>query len=923
MANLVQRVADMAFESFAQPQMKDNLKGLEIFIADIKRCKSKKSEVKRVNRELANIRTKFCSRIFLIILARKNLDSYQKKKYIAKLLFIYLLGYPIEFGHLEALNLITCSNFSGKSIGYMFLSVIFSPQLDAEYVPLLISALKKDISSDRKLEAILALRATAQGNGSISCAFAMIRLKNDLVFDSEDDLYTVCTLIKSERFTTMMSSLHLLEQLMLLKPDRFQSSISTVFDLLELVIAFLIFQVLFNYTHASLNDGVMAADMYYRHYQPWTLIKLLRVLKLYNFEESSINQRLKDICDRIVLLIKGPVLYNRSHYINMKHAIIFEFISTCINTDSCYYLSQILDVAMEPLTSQDSNLKGLTLNCLGMIFNTDFGRHLVLKFQQHPINVLKNDKVLEVRKIAFNVCYSICSQESSEEIVSEMIGFLSCCPTSTQQDPALKITILAEKFAPSLKWYVDKMIILLQTSGQHLSEGIWHRVARLITSNNEIQQYASQSLFDILNITTVDENLIKLGAYILGECGVLISKNDKSTPCFQLQILQNWFPFVSTPTKCIIITTFGKFMNLYSEIQSDIENVFKIIFMISICIDTELQQRVIETLALYRLSRRDLLAIVYEVMPSYEGYYHEELNSSQSSASLSQTESTRAGSYVLNQSKDITPPQDSISLFVDTPSFPAIQVVHVPLPLVNANNFILESIGTLFQTPLIEVNASISLVTATATSPSCSVSLLIKNKTINQITDIICEHLNSTSSSFIKLSFSCCPYILSESSSVVNITASLSSMYDYHIPIEYYIKFKYENGYIQYNSTLPIYPHHFILPVVLSSQVFFSRWHSLGNSSKECLKVFQTTGPIAQAVFISKIKRFRLEILEKIDPNPHNICAAGGIYFSTFAAGILIRLEINQITKSCRLSVRSTNYEVAENISNILIKVLE
>uniref|UniRef100_A0A6G3MF18 AP-2 complex subunit alpha (Trinotate prediction) n=1 Tax=Henneguya salminicola TaxID=69463 RepID=A0A6G3MF18_HENSL len=153
MANLVQRVADMAFESFAQPQMKDNLKGLEIFIADIKRCKSKKSEVKRVNRELANIRTKFCT--------RKNLDSYQKKKYIAKLLFIYLLGYPIEFGHLEALNLITCSNFSGKSIGYMFLSVIFSPQLDAEYVPLLISALKNDISSDRKLEAILALRACA------------------------------------------------------------------------------------------------------------------------------------------------------------------------------------------------------------------------------------------------------------------------------------------------------------------------------------------------------------------------------------------------------------------------------------------------------------------------------------------------------------------------------------------------------------------------------------------------------------------------------------------------------------------------------------------------------------------------------------------------------------------------------------------
>jgi AP-2 complex subunit alpha len=70
--------------------------------------KSKEAEIKRINKELANIRNKFKG--------DKTLDGYQKKKYVCKLLFIFLLGHDIDFGHMEAVNLLSSNKYSEKQI---------------------------------------------------------------------------------------------------------------------------------------------------------------------------------------------------------------------------------------------------------------------------------------------------------------------------------------------------------------------------------------------------------------------------------------------------------------------------------------------------------------------------------------------------------------------------------------------------------------------------------------------------------------------------------------------------------------------------------------------------------------------------------------------------------------------------------------
>ena len=43
-----------------------------------------------------------------------------------KLLYIYMLGYDVEFGHMEAVGLISSPKYAEKQVGYMVTSVLLN-----------------------------------------------------------------------------------------------------------------------------------------------------------------------------------------------------------------------------------------------------------------------------------------------------------------------------------------------------------------------------------------------------------------------------------------------------------------------------------------------------------------------------------------------------------------------------------------------------------------------------------------------------------------------------------------------------------------------------------------------------------------------------------------------------------------------------
>ncbi|KAF5894205.1 AP-2 complex subunit alpha-2, partial [Clarias magur] len=141
----------------------DGMRGLAVFISDIRNCKSKEAEIKRINKELANIRSKFKG--------DKALDGYSKKKYVCKLLFIFLLGHDIDFGHMEAVNLLSSNKYTEKQIGYLFISVLVNSNSDL--IRLINNAIKNDLSSRNPTFMNLALHCIANvGSREMAEAFA-------------------------------------------------------------------------------------------------------------------------------------------------------------------------------------------------------------------------------------------------------------------------------------------------------------------------------------------------------------------------------------------------------------------------------------------------------------------------------------------------------------------------------------------------------------------------------------------------------------------------------------------------------------------------------------------------------------------------------------------------------------------------------
>ncbi len=151
-------------------------------------CKSKEAEIKRINKELANIRSKFKG--------DKTLDGYQKKKYVCKLLFIFLLGHDIDFGHIEAVNLLSSNKYTEKQIvsglefssrlppftpnlllfflplqGYLFISVLISQNSDL--INLINQSIKNDLGSRNPVHVSLALQCIANiGSKDMAEVFA-------------------------------------------------------------------------------------------------------------------------------------------------------------------------------------------------------------------------------------------------------------------------------------------------------------------------------------------------------------------------------------------------------------------------------------------------------------------------------------------------------------------------------------------------------------------------------------------------------------------------------------------------------------------------------------------------------------------------------------------------------------------------------
>jgi AP-2 complex subunit alpha len=138
-----------------------------------------------------------------------------------------------------------------------------------------------------------------------------------------------------------------------------------------------------------------------------------------------------------------------------------------------------------------------------------------IKRQQQTIVLSLRDKDISVRRRALDLLYSMCDATNAESIVDELLRYLKVADYALREEMVLKIAILTEKYATSYQWYVDTILQLISTAGDHVGDEVWYRVVQIITNTEDLREYAAKSIFNYLKAPTCHESLVKIaGKYL-------------------------------------------------------------------------------------------------------------------------------------------------------------------------------------------------------------------------------------------------------------------------------------------------------------------------------------------------------------------------------------------------------------------------
>uniref|UniRef100_A0A1J3GCH1 AP-2 complex subunit alpha n=1 Tax=Noccaea caerulescens TaxID=107243 RepID=A0A1J3GCH1_NOCCA len=570
------------------------MRGLSVFISDIRNCQNKEAERLRVDKELGNIRTCFKN--------EKVLTPYKKKKYVWKMLYIHMLGYDVDFGHMEAVSLISAPKYPEKHVGYIVTSCLLNENHD--FLRLAINTVRNDIIGRNETFQCLALTLVGNIGGrdfseslapdvqklliSSSCrplvrkkaALCLLRLfrKNPDAINADGWADRMAQLLDERDLGVLTASTSLLVALVANNHEAYSNCLPKCVKILE---------------RLARNQDVPQEYTYYGIPSPWLQVKAMRALQYFpTIEDPSTRKSLFEVLQRILM---GTDVVKNVNKNNASHAVLFEALSLVMHLDAeKEMMSQCVALLGKFISVREPNIRYLGLENMTRILMVTDVQDIIKKHQSQIITSLK-DPDISIRRRALDLLYGMCDVSNAKDIVEELLQYLSTAEFSMREELSLKAAILAEKFAPDLSWYVDVILQLIDKAGDFVSDDIWFRVVQFVTNNEDLQPYAASKAREYMEKIAIHETMVKVSAYILGEYGHLLARQPGCSAIELFNILHEKLPTVSTPTIPILLSTYAKLLMHAQppdpELQKKIFAVFK---KYESCIDVEIQQRAVE-----------------------------------------------------------------------------------------------------------------------------------------------------------------------------------------------------------------------------------------------------------------------------------------------------------------------------------------
>jgi AP-2 complex subunit alpha len=647
-------------------------------------------------------------------------------------------------------------------------------------------------------------------------------------------------------------------------------------------------------------------------------------------EDTSVRNMIREVLQKILNLAMEPNKNVQQN--NAQNAVLFEAINLIIHLDTEQKLMEHISSRLGRfIQSRETNVRYLGLEAMTHLAARTETLEPIKQHQDIILSSLK-DRDISVRRKGLDLLYSMCDTTNAQVIVAELLQYLQSADFAIREEMVLKIAILTEKYATDVQWYVDISLRLIAMAGDHVSDEVWQRVIQIVTNNEELQVYAAQNALQYLKSDHCHEMLVKIGAYILGEFGHLIADQPRCSPIEQFMALQSKVAPCSSSTRSMILSCFIKFVNLFPEIKPQLINQFDIY---SHTLDSEMQQRACEYLALATMPTDDLLRTVCDEMPPFperqsallSRLHQKHANTSDRRTWIVGGKDANADNAELGMAKPgikrvfSSGPQnggsnghagagangasDLAGLDMNTPGPAEPKMLKAPNLASAAHlspgwekgfkRLIIKADGVLYEDGQIQVG----LRSEYRGQMACIIAYF-GNKTPAPVTSFTTT-LDLDESEKGKLSWD--TKSLPDSTIAPGAQAQQVIMFEAKSVFDKCptVRISYLAGALQsLTLKLPVAIHKFMDPADLSAEDFFKRWKQIGAGPREAQEIFglkPSNDPSRRMtdMFVGKVVRgFRWRVLDMVDPNPNNVVGASVLHTSGGGKfGCLMRLEPN------------------------------
>jgi len=582
---------------------------LRELIRNVRACKTQADERGCIHKECAAIRTAF-----------KEESNELRHRNVAKLLFIHMLGYPTHWGQMECLKLIAGNKFLEKRIGYLGLMILLDER--QEVLMLVENSLKNDLQSANQYISGLACcsigniaspeicrdlspeveKLMVGSNPFVSkkaalCAIRILRKCPELV-----DTFTerIGTLLGSRNHAVLLTSLKLMREIILTD----QEMVPPLRRHVTTLIAALKNLVLSGYAPEHDVHGIV---------DPFLQVEILRVLRLLGKGHSETSDQMNDIL--------AQVATNTESAKNAGNAILYECVQTimAIEVESGLRVLAI-NILGRFLINRDNNIRYVALNTLHKVVASD--PQAVQRHRNTIVDCLK-DADSSIRQRALELVYALVNEANIKVLVKELLSYLMACDVEFKDELTQRICYVVEKYSTDFEWHVDTIIQTLSVSNTFESEETVCSMISLVTSNPDLQAYATNKLYATLVEKTAQPVLLQLAIWCVGEYGetLLRAQGDGAPPPTPTEVVSLLSAVLRSPvaelnTKEYVLNALMKLTTRFSNDASAMAAIQQMLAATSASMSLEMQQRSVEYSSLLKMDgvRKGVL----ERMPAFE-----------------------------------------------------------------------------------------------------------------------------------------------------------------------------------------------------------------------------------------------------------------------------------------------------------------